>query len=115
MVVGNFNNLKAKNIDSPEAKNSKMKVLVSPENGWNDYVMRVVEVEQEGFTPKHSHPWPHINYIIEGKGILMIDGKDNHVEAGSYAYVPSDSLHQFKNDSESVFKFICIVPKEGHK
>jgi quercetin dioxygenase-like cupin family protein len=45
----------------------------------------------------------------------MIEGEVNPVEAGSYAYIPANSLHQFRNVGETQFKFICIVPKEGHK
>jgi quercetin dioxygenase-like cupin family protein len=45
----------------------------------------------------------------------MIDGKINEVEEGSFAYVPANALHQFKNVGKKSFKFICIVPKEGHK
>jgi len=115
MVVGNIEKLIANEITSTEAKNAKMKVLVGPDTGWDDYVMRVIEVEVGGYTPKHSHPWPHINYIISGDGELMIDGKNNPVKSGSYAYIPQDHLHQFKNVGNDVFKFICIVPKEGHK
>jgi quercetin dioxygenase-like cupin family protein len=115
MIVGNYLNLEAKTIDSSEAKNAKMKVLVDAKSGWEDYVMRVVEVEENGYTPKHSHPWQHINYIISGTGELMIDGKINEVEEGSFAYVPANALHQFKNVGKKSFKFICIVPKEGHK
>jgi quercetin dioxygenase-like cupin family protein len=37
------------------------------------------------------------------------------VEAGSYAYVPADKLHQFRNAGDGMFRFICIVPKEGHQ
>jgi quercetin dioxygenase-like cupin family protein len=77
--------------------------------------MRVVEVQSEGFTPRHSHPWPHINFVISGKGELMIEGEVNKIESGSYAYVPANNLHQFKNIGLETFKFICIVPKEGHK
>ena len=115
MIVNNFKNLKPMTINSPEAKNAQMKVLVSANEGWEDYVMRVVEVEKTGYTPKHSHPWPHINYVIEGKGEIMIEGEVNPVEAGSYAYIPANSLHQFRNTGDTQFKFICIVPKEGHK
>ncbi|PKL01391.1 MAG: cupin [Tenericutes bacterium HGW-Tenericutes-1] len=114
-MVGNIKQLESKVITSPEAKDASIQVLVSPNEGWDSHVMRVLEVKQEGYTPKHSHPWPHINYIIEGEGELMIDGEINKVNAGSYAYVPSDTLHQFRNVGKGVFKFICIVPKEGHK
>lgn len=115
MVIGNIKDLVANNIIHSDVKNAKMKVLISSENGWDDYVMRVLEVDKEGFTPKHSHPWPHINYIISGEGVLMIDGKDNHVKSGSYAFVPANTLHQFRNVGNEMFRFICIVPKEGHR
>ncbi|MFW5865280.1 MAG: cupin domain-containing protein, partial [Candidatus Izemoplasmataceae bacterium] len=82
--------------------------------GWLDYVMRLVSVKEGGFTPLHEHPWPHINYMVEGEGILMIDGVEHPVKAGSHAYVPKNTLHQFKNAGKEPFKFICIVPKEGH-
>jgi len=115
MIVNNIKNIEAKEINHPSAQNAAMKVLVSAKEGWEDHVMRVVEVSENGFTSKHSHPWPHINYMIEGEGELMIDGVINKVSSGSYAYVPLNSLHQFKNVGKGVFKFICIVPKEGHK
>ena len=115
MIVGNFNDLIATHITNPEANNAAMKVLVSPKEGWEGYVMRVVEVEPNGFTPKHQHPWPHINYIIEGNGTLLIGDTLHPLKAGGYAFVPGDTLHQFSNAGDATFKFICIVPEEGHK
>lgn len=115
MVVGNFNELESIQITSPEARNAAMKVLVSPKEGWEGYVMRVVELEVDGYSPKHQHDWPHINYIIEGEGTLLIDDTLNKITAGSYAYVPANTLHQFSNVGGTPFKFICIVPEEGHK
>ena len=114
-MIGNIKDLEKIVVTHPSAANAAMKVLVGPKEGWKGYVMRVVEVEEGGYTPKHNHPWPHINYFIEGEGELMIDGKVTPVEPGSYAYVPSDALHQFRNVGTATFKFICIVPEEGHK
>jgi quercetin dioxygenase-like cupin family protein len=99
---------------NPDAKDASMKVLVGTNEGWN-HVMRVFELEVGGYTPKHTHDWPHINYVLEGTGVLFLNGVENKVEAGSYAYIPSNELHQFKNVGNSVFKFICIVPSESHK
>ena len=113
-MIGNENDLQGTVLDSPEVNNAVMKVLISPAEGWDDHVMRVIELDEGGYTPKHTHPWPHINYVIEGKGILHVEGKDTSVEAGSYAIVPANNLHQFKNDEKDKFRFICIVPKKGH-
>ncbi|MCK8059588.1 MULTISPECIES: cupin domain-containing protein [unclassified Fusibacter] len=105
----------AKVINSDTVKNAAMKVLVGAEEGWDNHVMRIIELDEEGYSPEHSHPWPHINYMIEGEGVLMMDGTDNPVKAGSFAYVPAGMHHQFKNAGKGKFRFICIVPSEGHK
>jgi quercetin dioxygenase-like cupin family protein len=115
MIVGNTRELQAKVIESDLVKDVSMKVLVSPKEGWEGHVMRVFDVEAGGHTPKHSHPWPHINYVISGTGQVMIDGNIHELSAGSYAYVPSDTIHQFQNTSDDTLSFICIVPEEGHK
>lgn len=115
MIVSHEKNAIANRIDSPAVQNTAMKVLISEKEGWLDHVMRVLELGPDGYSPKHTHPWPHINYMLEGKGVLFVDGKEHPVEAGSYAYVPADAEHQFRNAGEGMFRFICIVPKEGHQ
>ena len=114
MIVAHEKDLSAAVFDHPEAKNAKMKVLVSPEQGWSDYVMRIIELEEGGFSPRHTHDWPHINYVLEGSGTLHVDGEDHEVRAGSYAFVPAGSLHQYRNAGNGMFRFICIVPRHGH-
>jgi quercetin dioxygenase-like cupin family protein len=115
MIIDNEKRLDSTPIDNPEVKNVAMKVLISPKEGWNDHVMRLFELSDGGHTPKHIHPWPQINYILEGCGTLYFDGKDYPIEAGSYAFVPAGTEHQFKNSSGQLLRFICIVPKEGHQ
>ncbi len=115
MIVSHKHKVQPVIIEHSEVKDAMMKVLLSPDQGWKGHVMRVFELGNEGHTPRHSHPWPHINYIISGKGILHLDGENHHLEAGSYAYVPAGKLHQFMNNGEEKFEFICIVPEEGHK
>lgn len=114
-MIGNINDLDGKVIESPIVKNALMKVLVSPKEGWDGYVMRVLELGKDGYSPKHSHAWPHINFFIEGDGELLYDGEYRKVEAGGYAFVPGGMEHQFRNVGDKPFKFICIVPEEGHQ
>lgn len=101
-------------LNPEKTKNASMKALVGGAEGWDSHVMRVVTLGDMGFSPLHSHPWPHINYIVEGKGVIEIDGEVFHVEKGSYAFVDGNKRHQFRNESDKPFVFICIVPKEGH-
>lgn len=113
-MVGNSKNIENVKVVHPSSKDAFMKVLVGEDQGWDNHVMRVLTVKEGGFTPKHAHDWPHINYMIKGTGVLMINGVDHPVEEGSYAYVPSNALHQFRNAGKGEFQFICIVPSKGH-
>jgi quercetin dioxygenase-like cupin family protein len=113
-MVGKSSELKSISFKGDLVKGASMKVLVSAEQGWHDHVMRIIEVESGGHTPKHQHPWPHINYFISGKGELEIDGVIHLVESGDYAFVDELLLHQFRNTSTETLKFICIVPSKGH-
>ncbi|MCY6485520.1 cupin domain-containing protein [Clostridium aestuarii] len=115
MIVSHKSMVEEIEIDNVGVKNAFMKVLISPKEGWEGYVMRSFKLKPGGFTPKHDHPWPHINYIISGNGTLHLDGKDNSIESGSFAYVPAGKTHQFMNISNTDLEFICIVPEEGHK
>lgn len=114
MKVGNMKDLQGKVLQGDAVKNAAMQVAISPEEGWEGYVMRFLTLGEEGYSPKHTHDWPHINYMIEGEGVLMIDNVDYPVSAGSYSYVPGGKIHQFRNTGKGDFKFICIVPEEGH-
>lgn len=90
-------------------------VLVGPAQGWKDHVMRMFTLEKEGSAPRHTHPWQHIIYAVQGEGNLFMDGTDYPLKPGSVAYVPNDILHQVSNAGEGQFVFICIVPEYGDK
>ncbi len=60
--------------------------------------LRVFTLEPGGYTPYHSHPWEHINYILDGRGVMVdADGKELPIKAGDYALVLPDEMHQFRN------------------
>ena len=115
MIVSHRRDVLGTRMDNDQIKNAVKKVLISPTQGWEGYVMREFELGQGGYTPRHTHPWPHINYIIEGEGALHLDGQDYLLEAGSFAFVPNNKLHQFTNTGNGRFVFLCIVPEEGDK
>ena len=113
MIVAHERDVQRLRLEGDSLKNVHKKVLVSPQEGWEGNVMRVFELDVDGYSPRHSHSWPHINYILKGKGTLHLDGIDHEVREGSYAYVPGNKVHQFSNRGNEPFSFICIVPVEG--
>jgi quercetin dioxygenase-like cupin family protein len=78
------------------------------------YSYRVFTVEPGGHTPYHSHPYEHMNFIIEGEGALVNEaGEEKTLVKGSFALVSPDEKHQYKNTSpDKPFVMICGVPKQ---
>ena len=71
MFVGHVNDMPKIDMTPGGAKGAAKQVAVGPEQGWEDYVMRIMTLDVEGNSPQHSHDWPHINYVISGTGVLM--------------------------------------------
>ena len=113
MIISDKNQVSEIQLTGKDIKNVSKKILISPKEGWEGNVMRVFKIKSGGNTPKHDHPWFHVNYVLKGKGTLDLDGKCYELEEGAFAYVPAGHIHQFLNTSNDDLEFICIVPEEG--
>lgn len=113
MGVDKVKDIKPLKVEAPGAANVLKRVLVGPQQGWEGWVMRHFTLGAAGHTPRHSHSWPHIIYVLGGKGALLHGDHDNEVEAGCTAYIPGGVEHQFRNTGSDDLSFICIVPEEG--
>lgn len=115
MFVGHVQQREMIPVANPAASQVIRQVLIGPQDGWEGWVMRQFVIAAGGYTPRHTHPWPHINYVVSGSGTLFLEGTEHQIGAGSIAYVPNDALHQFMNNSQDDLVFLCIVPEEGDK
>lgn len=113
MVVGHKADVAAVPVTGEGIRDVVKRVLVSPSEGWDGWVMRLFDVRPGGHTPRHAHDWPHINVVLEGRGELHLDGQDHALQAGSYAYVPAGHVHQFRATGDTPLSFVCIVPEQG--
>ena len=55
----------------------------------------------EGRQPLHRHDQPEIYLILEGTGILTLDGQDTTVTAGSAVFIPGNGEHGLRQGSEN--------------
>ncbi len=88
------------------------RIAIGPNDGYDGY-FRVFTVQPGGSSPYHAHPWFHANYVLEGEGKIVIEGKDNPVKKGSVAYIEGGKKHHFVNTGAAPLVFICLVPQEG--
>ena len=113
MFVSHTDDVDRSSVAMEGARGVLKQILIGPGEGWDNHVMRQLILEASGNTPRHSHPWPHINYITSGEGVLYLDGEEHRLTVGSIAYVPGNTEHQFINRSNDDFSFLCIVPLDG--
>ena len=89
-------------------------VILGPDDGSNEIVLRYFTLAPGGSSPHHAHNWPHLVRIETGTGVALdADGNERPVQAGDYVYVEDNTVHQFRNTGAEPFAFICIVPRRG--
>jgi mannose-6-phosphate isomerase-like protein (cupin superfamily) len=57
----------------------------------------------------HKLKTSEVYYILEGEGIMSIDGETEQVHKGHAIYIPPDSLQFIQNTGEKDLIFLCIV------
>jgi quercetin dioxygenase-like cupin family protein len=109
MKVFHYENVKA--IDAEEGA-SKLKVrwLITTETGAENFAMRLFEMEPEGRSPFHAHPWEHEVFILEGEGYVVSEDGEVRFRSGDVIFVPPNEKHQFKNDGTETLRFLCLIP-----
>ena len=78
--------------------------------GAENFAMRFFEMEPEGCSPFHSHPWEHEVFILEGEGVVVGGEEERKFRTGDVIFVPPNEKHQFKNTGETTVKFLCLIP-----
>ena len=95
------------------AKGIYKQIPISREDGTPTFSFRVFTIEPGGHTPLHNHPFEHLNYIIEGAGIVIAEKLEHELKQGDFAMVPPGETHQYRNTSANdPLVMICAVPKE---
>ncbi len=96
------------------AKGAWKQIPLAKADGVPAYSLRVFTIEHGGHTPYHAHPFEHMNYIIDGEGVLVTaTGEERRVKKGDFALVMPDEVHQYKNIStDQPLVMICLVPRD---
>ncbi len=113
MKVIHYSDIPPIAIDNEMVKNVAGRVLIGKEDGANNFCMRRFEIGPEGFTPKHSHDWEHEVWVVEGRGKVFIEDQWHALKGGTAVFIPPNVEHQFRNNSDSPFAFLCLVPPQS--
>lgn len=114
MKITNLNNTVKTEVTMEGAVKVTKQLPISGGDGSPAFSFRVFTIEPNGHTPYHTHAFEHLNYIIQGEGIVVTEsGDEKPVRTGDFVLVLPGEKHQYRNASKSSpFVMICAVPKE---
>jgi mannose-6-phosphate isomerase-like protein (cupin superfamily) len=65
----------------------------------------VADLDQGGWLGLHRHTAAEIYYVVEGRGVVTLDGVDHAVSAGSAVSIPGDVEHGVRNIGRTPLRF----------
>ncbi|MGC8791237.1 MAG: cupin domain-containing protein [Desulfurella sp.] len=84
--------------------------LIKKEDGAPNFAMRYFEMQPHTEIPAHSHPWEHEIFILDGECEITVGNITKHVSKNSAVFIEPNIEHSYKNNSDKLLKFLCIIP-----
>jgi quercetin dioxygenase-like cupin family protein len=73
------------------------------------FQVRYFQVEPGGYTRLERHEHIHSVTVIRGRGYAIVGETVHQIADLDHVYVPPMTLHQFVNEGDTPFGFLCIV------
>ena len=91
---------------------TRMEVLIGPNDGAPNFIMRRFFMEPGGRIAAHKHPTiEHEQFIIAGQMTLGLDDEVQVARAGDAVYIPAGVAHWYENRGQETAEFLCLIPK----
>ena len=66
-----------------------------------------------GRAPDHFHTYDEVIYVLEGEGVLEIDGDQAPLRAGTCVHLPARLVHCLANTGESEMRVLGVFRPAG--
>jgi len=112
MRVVHHQQIEAKPVEMEGAEGATIREIFTAGTGAPTFAMRVFELAPGGCTPRHTHPWEHEVFVLEGAGVVEDGEGETPLSPGTAIYVAPNEAHRFRSGSDQPLKFICLIPVE---
>ena len=75
----------------------------------NKLSITMVEMEPGGFQHLHSHEPEQMYYILEGHGLMIVNGEERAVQAGDCIFFPTFAEHGLENTGDGVLRYLSAA------
>ena len=113
MKVNHYEKVAKAPVTMEGSSGCQVRLLVDETGGAPNFAMRQFEVAPDGYTPKHSHPYEHEVFVLEGRGVVLEGDVEHPLSAGDFVLVTPGEVHQFRNTGAAPLKFLCMVPNSS--
>jgi len=110
MKVIHYEQVESAPVDMDGAVDCRVRWLVGEADGAPSFAMRQFTIAPGGHTPKHTHPYEHEVFILEGQGVVLEGDVEHPLRPGTVVYVKPSELHQFRTPGSTPLKFLCLIP-----
>ena len=110
MQVNHYEAVPQQPVEMEGSYGCQVRWLLGEPQGAPSFAMRQFEVAPGGYTPRHSHPYEHEVFVLEGEGEVIEGDQPHRLSPGAVVLVKPDEVHQFRNTGEAPLKFLCLVP-----
>jgi mannose-6-phosphate isomerase-like protein (cupin superfamily) len=89
------------------------RILADPSTGFRSGTHFVGDVPASDPAPMHYHRYNEVIYVMQGVGILHIDGEHNPLYPGACIHLPARILHQVENTGEIPMREVAVFVPAG--
>lgn len=90
-------------------RGTELQVLVGPEEGAPNFVLRRFIMSAGGGIPMHTNEVEHEQYVLRGRARVTIGGEIHDVGPDTTLYIPARTPHSYEV-LDGPFEFLCVVP-----
>ena len=112
MKITNLKECEISTVNLEGAKGATRQVPIGKTDGAPNFSIRVFTLAAGGNTPHHVHESEHLNYILEGSGVVMDGDTPRSVSKGDFVLVTPNEKHQYRNTGDTPLVFMCMVPSQ---
>ncbi|GIL01003.1 MAG: hypothetical protein BroJett030_09020 [Alphaproteobacteria bacterium] len=70
-------------------------------------------VEPGGFLARHRHAPAELYFVVEGEGVVTLDGHDRPVKRGDCVFIPPMCEHGVRNEAATILRFLYVFPTDS--
>lgn len=111
MIIKKIETVPKVRIEEEGVKGVEKQVLLGPEDGVPNFIMRQFTVAPGGYTFYHTHDFEHEIYILSGTGVARSDQGETSFSKDTAILVKPNEVHQFVNNGTEPLVFLCLIPK----